>query len=102
MGNHRRIAEIYNFNPRTHRGVRHKYLNGVKGTLVISIHAPIVGCDIDPEKDITVRAEIISIHAPIVGCDIDDIITFFNSSDFNPRTHRGVRRQSSFNLSNCS
>ena len=37
---------------------------------LISIHAPIVGCDEDFFVDI--YALDISIHAPIVGCDLDD------------------------------
>ena len=78
----------------------------------ISIHAPIVGCDyvvIDNEDD-----QEISIHAPIVGCDTlfkmkQNVLVIFQSthpswgatitftvkantsSNFNPRTHRGVR-----------
>ena len=35
----------------------------------------------------------ISIHAPIVGCDILLISTMKVKRDFNPRTHRGVRLQ---------
>ena len=34
-----------NFNPRTHRGVRHMCNPSLGQTLKISIHAPIVGCD---------------------------------------------------------
>ena len=33
----------------------------------------------------------ISIHAPIVGCDNSFMLTHSFVSDFNPRTHRGVR-----------
>ncbi len=36
---------------------------------IISIHAPIVGCDRGARGNIT-RLIQISIHAPIVGCDI--------------------------------
>ena len=33
----------------------------------ISIHAPLAGCDFDPERSI--HRENISIHAPLAGCD---------------------------------
>ena len=33
----------------------------------------------------------ISIHAPIVGCDISLIFRGSTNQNFNPRTHRGVR-----------
>ena len=57
---------------------------------IISIHAPIVGCDTFANVLIIVGI-FISIHAPIVGCDDDkgDLKKWLN--DFNPRTHRGVR-----------
>ena len=35
--------------------------------------------------------ELISIHAPIVGCDMLDVILLMLDHYFNPRTHRGVR-----------
>ena len=34
----------------------------------------------------------ISIHAPIVGCDINLNRVRVELDDFNPRTHRGVRQ----------
>ena len=79
-----------NFNPRTHRGVRQINGNYIKKEYDISIHAPIVGCDlifffisISPSlfqsthpswgatklQSLLVRQLRISIHAPIVGCD---------------------------------
>ena len=58
--------------------------------LKISIHAPIVGCDQFMQwKDNVCKR--ISIHAPIVGCDRKINYTVEKVSDFNPRTHRGVR-----------
>ncbi len=39
----------------------------------------------------------ISIHAPIVGCDSIEQIRNGEVDDFNPRTHRGVRRLIVFN-----
>ena len=78
----------------------------------ISIHAPIVGCDIGMVALIIALA--ISIHAPIVGCDglsacglfsgikfqsthpswgatQEECLTQLQNINFNPRTHRGVR-----------
>ena len=79
----------------------------------ISIHAPIVGCDVSslevaenfgkfqsthPSWGATkvsyfiVLVIFISIHAPIVGCDEGYAVLERDSyTDFNPRTHRGVR-----------
>ena len=78
------------FNPRTHRGVRHSGFFNAIMVDNISIHAPIVGCDAgielpDPSKPI-------SIHAPIVGCDGGRQGKAKHNDNFNPRTHRGVRR----------
>ena len=79
-----------NFNPRTHRGVRHHCVISSICACIISIHAPIVGCDktfwvsgdefhqfqsTHPSWGATKIISIyaysgaISIHAPIVGCD---------------------------------
>ena len=102
---------IVNFNPRTHRGVRHVLSSLGMLLVLISIHAPIVGCDIYAEWSwldciISIHAPIvgcdgdahedagylyISIHAPIVGCDFMSYNAFFIVFYFNPRTHRGVR-----------
>ena len=81
-------------------------------SIVISIHAPIVGCDyillnlrkvdnyFNPRTHRGVRQYhyfqtplyyLISIHAPIVGCDIVALLSSRRSLNFNPRTHRGVR-----------
>ena len=58
----------FNFNPRTHRGVRHL----------------LKGCR--PEG-----SEFQSTH-PSWGATFDFQIPFSSSTNFNPRTHRGVRR----------
>ena len=79
----------------------------------ISIHAPIVGCDTIQERKIKnpttfqsthpswgatpisvpiICINTISIHAPIVGCDSDIRSNHLHKYNFNPRTHRGVRR----------
>ena len=55
------------FNPRTHRGVRRSARCSLRETAAISI------------------------HAPIVGCDLLSLIRTLFPSYFNPRTHRGVR-----------
>ena len=57
---------------------------------LISIHAPIVGCDTLYTH--VLNGSRISIHAPIVGCDrYKQLYLFFLKIYFNPRTHRGVR-----------
>ena len=81
--------------------------------LIISIHAPLTGCDsmvyigffnhqyFNPRTHRGVRHsdrmlmqsdDQISIHAPIVGCDMAYILKQpITEINFNPRTHRGVR-----------
>ena len=44
-------------------------LNPIVFAIGISIHAPIVGCDVDTCAKSSPLALAISIHAPIVGCD---------------------------------
>ncbi len=62
------IADTFcHFNPRTHRGVRLFCATLLTVLCTISIHAPIVGCDV--RQALHVCIQIISIHAPIVGCD---------------------------------
>ena len=100
------------FNPRTPCGVR-RYLYGVgrcllefqsthpvwgatrpdRGggvALVISIHAPRVGCDIRGHG--IKQWDFISIHAPRVGCDWGLQMRPVRWLNFNPRTPCGVRR----------
>ena len=84
------IKSVHDFNPRTHRGVRRIVDGRIFGANNISIHAPIVGCDINFKK--FVFCVFISIHAPIVGCDILPILCTPVQFYFNPRTHRGVRQ----------
>ena len=52
----------------------------VDGYVAISIHAPIVGCDIVEDEPLTVR--LISIHAPIVGCDTKKLKTTNRNTKF--------------------
>ena len=100
------------FNPRTPCGVRLEYVkDGVLHT-IISIHAPLAGCDMpctgiagswwhfNPRTPCGVRLfqlfasalwGVISIHAPLAGCDrgqLPDRIPYYY---FNPRTPCGVR-----------
>ena len=104
----------WNFNPRTPCGVRHTRIycdfltvrfqstHPLRGATfishklfiavpVISIHAPLAGCD---EAHLYLaRRKKISIHAPLAGCDAKffaDIPIY--DTNFNPRTPCGVRR----------
>ena len=88
-------------------------------TIGISIHAPIVGCDefvfllilihilfqsTHPSWGATIcvlyvcHVSAISIHAPIVGCDQGPLPSYSSFLNFNPRTHRGVRRGARGNI----
>ena len=84
---------------------------------LISIHAPLAGCDSScllrrvPEDDhfnprtpcgvrlysysTRVRKSYISIHAPLAGCDTAHIGFPLTIADFNPRTPCGVRPEES-------
>ena len=59
-----------NFNPRTPCGVRPIICVVGFVRIAISIHAPRVGCDPEPQK-LGLPPKAISIHAPRVGCDHD-------------------------------
>ena len=59
--------------------------------LMISIHAPRKGCDLD-RGDLGHGAEGISIHAPRKGCDGLASRRDKQKTDFNPRTPQGVRQ----------
>ena len=79
------------FNPRTHRGVR-PYVPVIAFIVIkISIHAPIVGCDQLPKLLICEACQFQSTH-PSWGATLFAATHSSVSSDFNPRTHRGVRR----------
>ena len=77
------------FNPRTPRGVRLAPHAGGGAAILISIHAPRVGCD-DSSHQLGV-VDIISIHAPREGCDRLPLQAVPCCWYFNPRTPRGVR-----------
>ncbi len=55
------------FNPRTPCGVRRNRCGWPRWKTVISIHAPLAGCD--GENTVDVGNTLISIHAPLAGCD---------------------------------
>ena len=55
------------FNPRTPCGVRPGRYAGICRDCIISIHAPLAGCDLSAHA--VQSLEQISIHAPLAGCD---------------------------------
>ena len=101
-----------NFNPRTPCGVRRRLYNNPwavfkfqsthplrgatagsdarPGTVDISIHASLAGCDSVDQRHGLGAA--ISIHAPLAGCDTVSILFMPRVTYFNPRTPCGVRR----------
>ena len=81
---------IVNFNPRTPYGMRHTFnLNTVPLSL-ISIHAPLTGCDFSNQFKSCI-VNLISIHAPLTGCDTKGGSGMDTKNDFNPRTPYGMR-----------
>ena len=58
-------------------------------TMIISIHAPLAGCDL--EQRLSKGGNKISIHAPLAGCDRSVGAPACPSTYFNPRTPCGVR-----------
>ena len=103
-----------NFNPRTPCGVRRFAHPENTPFGIISIHAPLAGCDhardlwlrhrddFNPRTPCGVRLaddvqhhlrDAISIHAPLAGCDARRARHRVRPADFNPRTPCGVRRQ---------
>ena len=107
------VASHWNFNPRTHRGVRRGAVKGLKTLLedfnprthrgvrqkknlqkslrkIFQSTHPSWGAT--AKAKITYQHNYISIHAPIVGCDVHLLYIMQQIVDFNPRTHRGVRQ----------
>ena len=107
----RRAERTTNFNPRTPYGVRRMYAAMSASTRTfqsthpvwgatdyyaptesvyhISIHAPRMGCDANPDyADVLI---FISIHAPRMGCDGGVRRQACRLRHFNPRTPYGVR-----------
>ena len=107
-----RTGTCRNFNPRTPCGVRRDTSEGYMLIDLISIHAPLAGCDralmmaravlmhFNPRTPCGVRLAVlvliltgcsISIHAPLAGCDQRLRFRTCPRHDFNPRTPCGVR-----------
>ena len=104
-------AILTHFNPRTPHGVRRpggwilrkplpfqsthpsrgatSYFNIRQNIRMISIHAPLTGCD--QNLDDMVQQDKISIHAPLTGCDSIALLLVRILGNFNPRTPHGVR-----------
>ena len=61
------LVACWHFNPRTPCGVRPFTVATTGTTDVISIHAPLAGCD-PPDPGFGLQL-LISIHAPLAGCD---------------------------------
>ena len=108
-----RRGRIEYFNPRTPCGVRLHQPYWRIHCALISIHAPLAGCDsfsvtsriwgfvfqsTHPLRGATHAASrftsfcLISIHAPLAGCDLEALVPRVHAHDFNPRTPCGVRR----------
>ena len=64
-----RFEACINFNPRTPHGVRLLKTVQQNEYEIISIHAPLTGCDAPPHRARR-HARGISIHAPLTGCDL--------------------------------
>ena len=84
-------AKTTNFNPRTHRGVRQRRIIVYSIMYYISIHAPIVGCDIMMKRSGKFYRKFQSTH-PSWGATLFCRCKRDSQSYFNPRTHRGVRQ----------
>ena len=78
------------FNPRSPCGERRETLHETHETVIVSIHAPRVGSDKQP--DLLELSEIVSIHAPRVGSDRKEVPLCLTTSRFNPRSPCGERR----------
>ena len=77
------------FNPRTPCGVRLYYIfRGQKRAIFQSTH-PLRGAT--RQKQRAINANVISIHAPLAGCDAKSAATPSRRINFNPRTPCGVR-----------
>ena len=84
-----------NFNPRTHRGVRPNCNDLLNDNTWFQSTHPSWGATSTKIK--IYDGLKISIHAPIVGCDSTSSLGFYSYWYFNPRTHRGVRRNWKWN-----
>ena len=64
-------------------------MSGRFAIIIISIHAPLAGCDLILPRVLPLHR--ISIHAPLAGCDRGGRAVQVSSGHFNPRTPCGVR-----------
>ena len=88
----RRIYDqCQHFNPRTPYGMRHCQCQNLFACCLISIHAPLTGCDCLMHSIGHIQSPI-SIHAPLTGCDLKILmLKGKDGDDFNPRTPYGMR-----------
>ena len=75
--------------------------SGLRRLTWISIHAPREGCDACPVTWSAAQRRI-SIHAPREGCDLFLLSVDIDSTNFNPRTPRGVRPHHIIDLYLCA
>ena len=110
---HAANGDVYNFNPRSPRGLRHFPQNTVQKVVDISIHAAQEGCDSSGKTKVAtvpyfnprsprglrlvheigtmVTDYLISIHAAQEGCDKLLRLILRHLVYFNPRSPRGLR-----------
>ena len=82
--------ELKDFNPRTPRGVRRASAAGSSPTQTFQSTHPSRGAT--AALEIPADLLLISIHAPLAGCDTKCVQEVKRQWNFNPRTPRGVRR----------
>ena len=85
-------GSIY-FNPRTPYGMRHFFLVAFYLKPIISIHAPLTGCDETPFLHLEIKDGFQSTH-PLRDATRSDIDVFITGINFNPRTPYGMRLHS--------
>ena len=85
-----RAASRRYFNPRTPCGVRRDEFGKLRHRLIISIHAPLAGCDLSISSHFPLDSLFQSTH-PLRGATDCFITSYKLRSHFNPRTPCGVR-----------
>ena len=70
--------------------MRRKFCRAYSYTDIISIHAPLTGCDY-LGYNLPNGIAVISIHAPLTGCDGGTHRKHIWNQNFNPRTPYGMR-----------
>ena len=79
-----------NFNPRTPYGMRHNYIFEKINERYFNPRTPYGMRHF--EGDILTLVIVISIHAPLTGCDLERLLKPIWMNDFNPRTPYGMRQ----------